>query len=336
VGGVSPILYFAALVMGATGAWLVSRHGISLGLVDTPNQRSSHRTPIPKGGGVGILAAFVTVSVAAQVPKSFWIPATFIALVSLFADRLDFSPKVRLILQFAVATIFVAEIRCDSLAHWAGALLSFVSITFVVGTANCYNFMDGINGIASIAGLMAFGLLALVGLDSGLHPSLVNMAAGVAIACLGFLPFNMPTARVFLGDVGSILLGFVFAGAVTAVATNAAEFICLASFLFPFYADEICTMAVRIREGESLFKPHRRHIYQLLANEKGIAHWKISIGYGVVQLSVGLGAFFIKPFGLVPLIGVLLACFLGFSVFGQIVRRSVFHSNTDSQNEAVK
>jgi Fuc2NAc and GlcNAc transferase len=309
--------------MGATGAWLVSRHGISLGLVDTPNQRSSHRTPIPKGGGVGILAAFVVVSLAAQVPMNFWLPSTLIALLSLFADKLDFSPKLRLLFQFLAAVILTAGLRYYNIANGIEIVLVFVSAVFIVGTANFYNFMDGINGIAGLTGLVGFGLLALLQLDSGDHPRFTSISIGIALACLGFLPFNMPTARVFLGDVGSVLLGFVFAGIVTSVAGNAIEFLCLTSFLFPFYADEICTMAVRIREGENLLMPHRRHIYQLLANEKGIPHWKISLGYGVLQLAVALSAFFVKPFGLVPLVGVLLAYFLGFLVFGHRVRKSV-------------
>ena len=91
-----------------------------------------------------------------------------------------------------------------------------------------------------------------------------------------------------MGDVGSILLGFVFAGMVVFLSGNLLDFICMAGFLFPFYADELNTMIVRLRDGENLTKPHRRHLYQLLANEYGIAHWKVSLGYGLFQLIVGI------------------------------------------------
>ena len=75
-----------------------------------------------------------------------------------------------------------------------------------------------------------------------------------------------------MGDVGSILLGFVFAAMVVVLSKSFLDFVCLWSFIFPFYADELSTMAVRIKDGENLLRPHRRHLNQLLANEKGIAY----------------------------------------------------------------
>jgi Fuc2NAc and GlcNAc transferase len=98
-----------------------------------------------------------------------------------------------------------------------------------------------------------------------------------------------------------------------------------ASFLFPFYADELNTMLVRIRNGEKLLRPHRRHIYQLLANEKGIPHWKVSVGYGLLQAAVGLSVLWVKPLGLTPVIVLLAVWFSGFFVFSSFVRRSLAH-----------
>ena len=148
----------------------------------------------------------------------------------------------------------------------------------MVGTANIYNFMDGINGIAAITAIVGFGLLSLFSLIAGQDSAYGVLSVCIAFSCLGFLPFNMPKAKVFMGDVGSILLGFSFAAIVVILSKSILDFVCLAGFLFPFYADELTTMAARIKDGENLFKPHRRHLYQLLANEKRIAHWKISIG----------------------------------------------------------
>ena len=148
--------------------------------------------------------------------------------------------------------------------------------------------MDGINGIAGITGVVGFGLLAFSATLSAVSPSFVTLAICMALSCLGFLPFNIPKARVFIGDVGSILLGFVFAGMVAWLSKSLLDFFCLASFLFPFYADELTTMGVRLKDGEKLFNPHRKHLYQLLANELKIAHWKVAVGYGILQLVVGL------------------------------------------------
>ncbi len=116
-----------------------------------------------------------------------------------------------------------------------------------------------------------------------------------------------------MGDVGSILLGFVFAGMVVGLSKSFLDFICLAAFLFPFYADELSTMGVRVGDGESVFRPHRRHFYQLLANEKGIAHWKVSVGYGVFQLIVGISVLLVRPFGILAglvLLSIFFSCFV--------------------------
>ena len=98
---------------------------------------------------------------------------------------------------------------------------------------------------------------------------------------------------------------------------------CLVSFLFPFYADECHTMVVGMRNGENLLQAHRRHIYQLLANEKAIPHWKVSSGYGLFQTAVGLSVLAVKPLGLMAIIFLLAAYSVGFFVFGSFVRRNV-------------
>jgi Fuc2NAc and GlcNAc transferase len=133
----------------------------------------------------------------------------------------------------------------------------------------------------------------------------------------------MPKARVFMGDVGSILLGFVFAGMVVWLSKSLLDFICLAAFLFPFYADELTTMGVRIRDGENLLRPHRRHLYQLLANEKGISHWKVSLSYCLLQLSVGCSILLLKSYGILPVFLFLGLCYLGFILVDFRVRLSL-------------
>jgi Fuc2NAc and GlcNAc transferase len=133
----------------------------------------------------------------------------------------------------------------------------------------------------------------------------------------------MPKARVFMGDVGSVLLGFVFAGLVVGLSRSLIDFVVLCGFLFPFYADELSTMAVRIKDGENLLRPHRRHIYQLLANEMEVAHWKVSVAYGIFQVIVGLSVRLLRPFGLFPVLGVLATYFLAFAALGYAIRKHV-------------
>jgi len=184
---------------------------------------------------------------------------------------------------------------------------------FIIGTANFYNFMDGINGIAGITGIVGFGLLAVYIFINDGQNLIFIIATCISFSCLGFLPLNVVKGKVFMGDVGSILLGSVFGSLVFLASKTFLDFVCLASFLFPFYADELTTLLVRFRDGESLTKPHRRHIYQILANEKGITHWKISVGFGLLQLVVGASAILVKPYGVLAVFGLLILCFITFA-----------------------
>ena len=133
----------------------------------------------------------------------------------------------------------------------------------------------------------------------------------------------MLPAKVFIGDVGSILLGFSFAAIVVILSKSILDFVCLAGFLFPFYADELTTMAARIKDGENLFKPHRRHPYQLLANEKGIPHWKISIAYGLAHLIVGIAILLLRPFGITVVLLLLTVYFLAFIAVSSVIRKNL-------------
>lgn len=328
------ILYIICLFLGGVGAWLISRWGKALGLLDKPNERSSHKGLVPKGGGIGILAAFVLSSLVLKIPSGLWLPITFLALFSFFGDKVDLSQKLRLFVQFVAALIlFIPPMLSGSFTGCSFLTTDHSLLTttffllplsiFIVGTANFYNFMDGINGIAAITGIVGFGLLALYSFLSEGYSSFVVLSVCIQFSCLGFLPFNIPKARVFMGDVGSILLGFAFAGMVVWLSKGLLDFICLAGFLFPFYADELTTMVIRIKDGENLLRPHRRHFYQLLANEKGIPHWKVSVGYGLMQIAIGLTVLFLKSFGIMVIMSLLLAYFVAFIFVSFAVRKNL-------------
>jgi len=183
--------------------------------------------------------------------------------------------------------------------------------------------MDGINGIAGITGVIGFGLLAFYASNFGADHCFIILSICMSLSCLGFLPFNMPNAKVFMGDVGSILLGFVFAAMVVWLSRDALDFMVLSAFLFPFYVDELTTLVVRIKDGDRLARAHRKHLYQLLANEKRINHWKISVGYGLGQLLVGITVFFVRPFGTMIVLLLLAAYLGGFIVISSVVRKNL-------------
>jgi len=354
------IYYLLSIFLGSAGAWAVSRYAFKWGFVDSPDERSSHDRPTPKGGGIGILAAFVLASCILKIPTAFWAPAVFIALLSFSGDRFNLSPKLRLPLQLIAAFILLlpaygvmpltsdlwpltSDLRSLTSDFWSliSGLRSLTSdfwsltsdlrsltsllyllffVLFITATANWYNFMDGINGIAGITGIVGFSMLAAYNALPGGDSRFTTLSLCIAFSCLGFLPFNFPKARVFMGDVGSILLGFVFAAMVALLSTSFLEFVCLASLLFPFYADEWTTMAVRISDRENLLKPHRRHLYQLLANELGIAHWKVSAGYGILQVVVGACVLSAMPWGHPGVWTVLVIFFSMFVGINYIVR----------------
>ncbi len=297
------VLYLVCFILAGVGAWVVSKFAYKCSLIDIPGDRSSHEIPIPKGGGIGILAAFALASMVLKIPSGFWLSATILALISLHGDRSELSPKFRVTVQFIATISFLLTSRSLILAPYHSLLpfllwLLFLTI-FIVGTANFYNFMDGINGIAAITGIVGFGLLALYSFLSDRDSLFVVLSICISLSCLGFLPFNMPKAKVFIGDVGSILLGFVFAAMVVWLSRDVLDFMVLSAFLFPFYVDELTTLVVRIKDRDRLTRAHRKHLYQLLANEMGITHWKISVGYGLLQLIVGVSVLVVKPVGIV-------------------------------------
>lgn len=314
-----------SLVLGFLGAFIISQWGLKFKFIDIPVIRSSHSKVTPKGGGIGILLSFIIVSVYQNVSLLINIPVLILSIVNLIGDRNEIRPLIRLCMQFfAVIAILMPIFPSDLIdslvkdSNYSTSLnfIIFIGLSvFIVGTANFYNFMDGINGIAGITAIVAFSFLGFVAYQKSVTDISV-IAICISFSCIGFLPWNIPNARVFMGDVGSVLLGLVYAVFVVQLSENMTDFICLTGFLLLFYLDELTTMIERLRTGESLIKPHRRHLYQILANEGGISHWKISIGFGLLQTLICSLLLMFHSQGTIPLIILILfsaICFVFFS-----------------------
>ncbi len=279
-------LYFlTGLLLSVSCCILVPRCLTRAGFLDLPGERSSHVRPTPKGGGVGLVLAFVWIAIAKGLAPLEWLPFLALAILSFVNDLRSISAGVRLAAQFVAALLVFGGALWTGHASWP-VLLLLPALFFVVATTNCFNFMDGINGIAGVSAVVAFVCLFFFG--GAAETPLFYPVMAVMGALLGFLPFNLPQAKLFMGDVGSIFLGFLFATSVCLMAQSWTEFFVFASFLFPFYADEAVTVVERLWRGESLLAPHRRHLYQFLANERGVAHWKVSALYGMIQVFVAL------------------------------------------------
>jgi len=337
------MLFITCTGLGAAGAWLIAEIPFREHLLDAPNERSSHTELTPRGGGVGILAAFIAAGLTLRIPTTFLFAAVLISIVSFYGDYIRVSVKFRLAVQLVATVLFLFPLLPRLSEHFTLSSFGFspfifflilpLILFFIIGTANFYNFMDGINGIAGLSGVIAFGLLGVYTLyltpTNPYHAVLPQLSICIALACLGYLPFNIPRARVFMGDVGSILLGFVFAAMVVILARNYHEMVCFTGLLFPFYADELTTMAIRLRDHENLFRPHRRHLYQLLANEAGIAHWKVTLLYAAMQLVVGAGILLANVCNLWVMVIFLTVSFILFTFISLFVRKK-----TESQTLA--
>ena len=315
-------IYF---IIGLGGASLVALRGCSWGFIDMPSDRSSHQAPIPKAGGIGILLVFLISAVCCHIPLALWIPALVISLVSLLGDYRDVSFRIRLVVQVVAASIVSGslffKLSIAEMSVSSSFLLFIFGVLYISATANYYNFMDGINGIAGVTGAIAFICLGIYGFIDKKEVAIISVAFGIAAACLGFLPLNFPKARVFMGDVGSVLLGFLFASLALWQSRSINEFIFLSSLIYPIYLDEISTLIIRIRDRDRLTNAHRRHIYQILANQAGFSHLRVTIIYGAIQIIIIFLVWSLKEKSTIYLISLLAVLSTIFFIIGLHIRR---------------
>jgi UDP-N-acetylmuramyl pentapeptide phosphotransferase/UDP-N-acetylglucosamine-1-phosphate transferase len=245
------------------------------GLLDIPGRRRLHRTPTPRGGGVGIvLAALVVVLIPATrgawgltpaLGRAWLIGTLLVAMVGFVDDHRHLPAWPRLLAHLAAALLLAIALGTPTsfaavpLLWRAGVLLA------TVWSINLHNFMDGSNGLLALQAM--FTLAAIAALTSaGGAPGLALAALALAAATLGFLPFNFPRARVFMGDVGSGALGFLIAAVALAAIVRGALGIAEAAVVVSAFAvDASCTMLSRLLSGRRWYRPHREHLYQWIA-----------------------------------------------------------------------
>lgn len=316
-----PYIYLTSFLIAAAGGLFISVFGHALGLSDRPTGRSSHGITVPKGGGIGIVAAILAACIHLNVPLLMWGAVAIVSLLGLCADRTNVSPILRLLLQCLCAALFFLGLGTIPSQDMFSVLFCALAVVYMVGTANIYNFMDGINGIAAMTGIVGFGLLAFFAFHVSGDATIGILSAGIACACLGFLPFNFPNAKIFMGDIGSVTLGFLLSGTVLVLSRTPADFMCFSACAFPFYADEAITMCIRIKNRENLLIPHRTHLYQILANELGYPHWKVTLGYAFIQFLIGISMLIVREYGGVVIATAIFVYFGIFVIFSTKVRQ---------------
>ena len=286
-----------AFLTAVVGAWLYLRFAAGQ-VLDTPNQRSSHTRPTPRGGGLVIVASFL-VGLAVWLtnggslsPRALgWLAgAVLVASVS-FVDEVRSLPALPRLLThlLGAAVITIAGVQERELPLLLALPLAFIYVTVLT---NIYNFMDGIDGLATVQAIAAGIALAIAGAQ--VKNPVVEMGGGLlAAASAGFLVFNLPPARLFMGDVGSTFLGFSFAGLTLLGNIGVgggrlpAEFgvVILAPFLF----DSMVTLARRVLRGERWYAAHRSHYYQRLV-ASGVSHGQVTSLYAGLAILAAAAA----------------------------------------------
>lgn len=268
----------AAFAAALAGTWWTLRNAERLGLIQAPNARSSHGRPTPTGGGIGIaLGSLVAGGYAAVLmpPPAVVIVAAALGLaaIGLWDDIRPVRWPVRLIAQ----TLLLGAVAVTLLPLWAALPALLAGVLFI----NIFNFMDGIDGLAGTeAAFILFGAAALLGPDAGV-PFWWLVALGAA--SLGFLVFNFPPARIFMGDAGSTLLGLTIAALAMALRDGLGlwTWLILAAL---FVADALVTLTRRLVQGERLSEAHRRHAYQILAR-RFESHRVVTLGGLVINVA---------------------------------------------------
>lgn len=283
----SPLPGLVAVFSGFA-SWLVIAlmlHFGRVGPIDQPNHRSLHQVAVPRSGGVGILAGIAVGLAAAPPPIALWVALGALVLISLLDDFRPLPARVRFLVQVGAACLTTWTLVP---AQWgvAGQLLA---VLFIVWMTNLYNFMDGANGLAGGMAVFGFATYALVAGAAG-QTDLAVWSACIAAAAGGFLAFNFDPARIFMGDVGSIPLGFLAAVLGLHGFWSGAWPAWFPLLVFSaFIVDATVTLLRRGLRGVKVWLPHREHYYQRLVRS-GWSHRRLALAAYALMLATAVSA----------------------------------------------
>lgn len=292
-------LYLIIAVLLIAAELLYFRIANHFNIIDRPNERSSHSSIVLRGGGIVFTLSVIVWAAVMAVQGNDIVPylpfvggLVLIAGVSFWDDVHSLPDSVRLVAQFvAMALMFWSM----GIMHWDMWWIVLLALIVCVGAMNIINFMDGINGITAgyaLAVLMPLLLLnRRMGFVEGSY--LVVAIIGVLVFCFfNFRPKGK--AKCFAGDVGSIGIAFVLLFAIGRLIVQTGDVTYL-TLLLVYGVDGCCTIIHRIMLHENLGQAHRKHAYQLMANELGMSHVVVSLLYMLMQLVVSLGFIYLCP-----------------------------------------
>ena len=291
------ILFFLIFFILAFGfTYFMRAYALKKNIIDNPNERSSHSVPTPRGGGVAVVAsyllglAFLMYNQQLVIPVGLTLMAAgfVIALLGFLDDRGHINSMLRLTIHFLVAIGVVislggfGEVNVFN-GFQLGFVANIIAVLFLVWLLNLYNFMDGINGIASIEAItvtVSMAMLYLL-LNVGLnHQILLLLAACV----LGFLLWNFPKAKIFMGDACSGFLGLILGIlALIALKENLALFCAWIICLGVFIVDATFTLIRRVVTGHKMYDAHRSHTYQILSRHFN-SHTPVTLAVAAINI----------------------------------------------------
>lgn len=306
------ITYFLIFVLLLVAELVYFRIADKCNIIDKPNQRSSHSTIVLRGGGIIFLIGAWVWSLFFGFDYPWFLAGlTLVAGVSFVDDIRSLPDSVRLVAQFAAAAMAFYQL---DILHWEMWWIVLVALVVYVGATNVINFMDGINGITAgyaLAVLVPLGLL-----NTNYHELAMNLATNYSsvfssdgvfvdqslivaaiIAAVVFCIFNFRPkgkAKCFAGDVGSIGIAFIMLFLLGNVIIKTEDITWLI-FLLVYGVDGCLTIVHRIMLHENLGEAHRKHAYQIMANELKIGHVKVTLLYMAMQLAVSLGFVYLCP-----------------------------------------
>ncbi|MGV3490077.1 MAG: MraY family glycosyltransferase [Devosia sp.] len=289
-----PILITLSFLVAGAATYLVLRRARRLGLVQAPNDRSSHKVPTPSGGGIGIvaggtLAAIPTALVAPWLALPVMLAALLMAWVGYTDDRRPIGASWRLGAQVVLMGATFAVLPLDLIAGVPDTISLIVLTLAGALWINLFNFMDGIDGLAgseAVYILAAAAVLSTIAVPGVGNDPRFWWMLGLAAATFGFLLFNWPPARIFMGDVGSTFLGLMTA--FFAIITVLSSWLSLWQWLILaalFLADSLTTLGRRALNREPIWEAHKRHAYQHLQRRFG-SHRKVTLLYLAVNIVV--------------------------------------------------
>ncbi len=286
-------------------------------IIDKPNERSSHSTIVLRGGGI-IFLIDVWVWCIFFGFQYIWFLAglTLVAGVSFVDDIHSLPDSARLVAQFAAAALTFYQL---GILHWSMWWIVLLALIVYVGATNVFNFMDGINGITAGYSLTVLLPLLLINFhDKFIEPSLIiSMVLALCVFCIfNFRPKGK--AKCFAGDVGSIGMAYIILFLIGSLVLKTQDITYLI-FLIVYGVDGCMTILHRILLHENLGEAHRKHVYQIMANELKIGHVKVSLIYMTIQLIITLGFIYICPntilYHWLYILGVLIVLIVAYILF---------------------